>query len=371
MVVFARTLCTHGTDAPNVDEFTEVPDPTHLGGSSIGPLGNQPPYPCLDCTREFQRRSEWIRHVSDVHQPELKRVCPYPKCKRLFVPNRLYRMLDHYNEGHNGQVGQPIDGYPVNPSIEKIWACGFCICCFETWKDLGNHIWADFQAGFRKQDWSLSVYIHSLLQQTSIHEYWQRLLVSHGVEEEEVIRRMKWTDDNVQYLRQQLEWNGPHRLRGDILAKKAFDILFWPQRSPDGFARRGFENGLHNGDGKGIQTNGERLYHGFLSPKSPDDFASSIVARFPTGCSKPNPRLTVAVTQGASGYFDFADDSGSADMAGASGFATTAVNPSLSPPIGLGNRSPAQTDGSLDADLDRQFLVNYNFEQNIGHYHLQ
>ena len=358
--------CTHEADAPYADRFAgEVPDPADRG-SFLGSLHNEPPYPCLDCSKEFQRRSEWIRHGSDVHQPELKRVCPHANCERLFAPGRLYRMIDHYTEGHNGQTGHPIDGYPVNPSVERIWACGFCVCCFETWKDLGNHIWADFKAGFQKQDWNPSVYIHSLLQHPAIHKHWQRLLESHGIEDEEVVRRLGWTGDTFQKLRQQLEWDGLHRPPGDVLAKKAFDTLLWPPCLADDREQPQFEGVAHNVDVRDTPTDDERVHRGvsiistdFPGSENSDNFASSMMVMPPRGYLQPS------IPTAADPYFGFAammkhDNPGSA---GASGFAANPASPSIP---SIAGQSPAQTNGSLDADLDLQFLLDYNFEQDVG-----
>ena len=271
--------------------------------------------------------------------------------------------IEHYAEQHNGRAGVPIDGYPIDPSKQKTWGCGFCVSCFASWKDLGIHIWSHFEAGTLKQDWSSSVYIHSLLHQASVYAYWQDLIRPHSIEGQEAIASYGWSHEDVQDLRELLEWNGPHRRTGQLLAKKAYDTLVWPQipiAPPPPAIAIGFNQvdlnitrgEVERQDCFAIATNTIDT-----SPKFSTCTTSSSMGRLSSGAPQSSP----LATETTSNHLIFPTMVGNPGFAGEPVFATTPASPSL-PDQPLVDH--AQTIGSLDdalLNLDLQFLLDYDF----------
>ena len=101
--------------------------------------------------------------------------------------------------------------------VEKVWACGFCVNCSASWDDLTKHIWSHFTAGWVKSQWSISIYVQSLLQHSSVRFDWLGLIHGYTVPE--------WFASDVEELRSKLEWLRPDRKTGPVLARLAYDRI--------------------------------------------------------------------------------------------------------------------------------------------------
>ena len=65
---------------------------------------------------------------------------------------------------------------------ERVLGCGFCVLYFETFEERSQHVAHHFEQGYRKESWTQSTVILSLLSQPSVSSHWLFLQssASHG-----------------------------------------------------------------------------------------------------------------------------------------------------------------------------------------------
>lgn len=55
---------------------------------------------------------------------------------------------------------------------ERVLGCGFCVLCFDTFEERSQHVAHHFEQGYRKELWTQSTVILSLLSQPSVSSHW-------------------------------------------------------------------------------------------------------------------------------------------------------------------------------------------------------
>lgn len=145
----------------------------------------------------FVKKGDCKTHMKSFHNLDKEWLCQ--KCHLIF--DREPDFVKHHRHEH---PRQPIPNVVTELLPKQVFACGFrgCESLFLTWDQWFNHIARHMQEGRLPPDWSFTVVITNLLQQSDLRNHWKNLLLcTYGGEQP----LLKWSPTTARQLCQKLE----------------------------------------------------------------------------------------------------------------------------------------------------------------------